>query len=229
MATRSLLSVRRERYARQYRLHKTPWVDPYPAIPGTEPEKRIFAALLQLGLFFVYQGQIEEFKRGLYVTLHIPGYKPDFILPQYKLIIDPFSPFHHSLPEAVERDSYKIALYNQMGYQYWHPWAEADGLYIYNQQSANVWKQGRQPALFGRYQGALAALLAIPALREPPKWPNILTKRQKILAINPGYEIGPYLGAGANSVGAANAKRKKPKPLTLVAGTRKTTVRRKSS
>ena len=228
MATRSLLSVRRARYDRQYRLHKHPWVDPYPSIPGTEPEKRIFAALIQLGIYFTYQGQIREFQRGLYVTLHIPGYKPDFILEEYKIIIDPFSPYHHSLPGAIERDAYKVALYNQMGYHYYHPWAEADGLFIYSQPAYNVWKQGKQPAMNGRYQGALATLLAIPALTKPPEFSKRLTDRQKRLKINPGYELGPYLGAGATSVAAANRKRTRPKNLTLSYGTRRQTRRRPS-
>jgi len=229
VATRSLLSVRRNRYGRHYRLHKTPWVDPFPSIPGTEPEKRIFAALVQLGIFFTFQGQIQELKRGLYVTLAIPGYKPDFILQEYKIIIDPFSPYHHSLPGAIERDARKIGLYTALGYKVYHPWAEADGLFIYDQQGYHVWKQGRQAPLSGRYQGALAALLAIPELRRPPEFPKHLTDRQKRLKINPGYELGPFLGAGANSVAAANRKRRKPQPLTLSFGTRNNTRRRPST
>lgn len=227
--TRSLLSVRRARYDRKYRLHKTPWVDPFPAIPGTEPEKRIFAALVQLGIFFVFQGQITELKRGLFTTLAIPGFKPDFILPEYRLIIDPFSPYHHSLPEAIERDARKQYIYTSLGYAFYHPWAEADGLFIYDQPSGPVWKVGHQPGISGRYQGGIAACLAIPALHLPPRFPKNLTDRQKRLKLNPGYELGPFLGAGATSVGAANSKRRKPQPLTLTQGTRSNVRRRKST
>jgi hypothetical protein len=49
-----------------------------------------------------------------------------------------------------------------------------------------------------------------------------LTKRQKKLKHFPGYELGPNLGAGANSVAAANRSRTKPKPITLTRRTRRT-------
>ena len=224
-ATRSLLSVRRNRYDRKFRLHVPPWVDPYPNIPGTEPEKRTFAALIQMGIFFTFQAQLPESKKGLFVQLLDPGFKPDFVLPEYRAIIDPFSPYHHSLPEAVFRDSRKDATYRALGYSFWHPWAEADGLFIFDQVASPVYKQGAQPALTGQYQGALAMLGAIPVLQKPPQFPKNLTKKQELLKATQGYELGPYLGAGANSVAAANAKRKKPQPIGLSAGTRGTVVR----
>ena len=229
MATRSLLGVRRNRNARQFRLHKYPWVDPFPQIPGTEPEKRIFAALVQMGIFFTFQGQIPELAKGLYVTLAIPGYKPDFILQEYKIIIDPFSPYHHSLPGAIERDARKIGLYTALGYKVYHPWAEADGLFVFDQQGYAVYKQGRQAPLHGRAQGALAMLAMIPELQEPPKFSKSLTDKQRRLKLNPGYELGPFLGAGANSVAAANRKRRRPQPITLTYGTRRRTRRRPTS
>lgn len=225
MATRSLLLVRRNRNARIWRRHVPPWIDPYPNIPGTEPEKRTFAALIQMGIFFTFQAQLPESKKGLFVQLLDPGFKPDFLLPEYKLIIDPFSPYHHSLPEAINRDSRKDATYRALGYSFWHPWAEDEGLFIFDQVSAPVYKQGAQPALTGRYQGALAMVGAIPILQKPPQFPKNLTKKQEVLKRTQGYELGPYLGAGANSVAAANHKRKKPQPIGLSAGTRGNTVR----
>ena len=229
MATRSLLSVRRTRYDRRYRLHKPHWVDPFPSIPGTEPEKRIFAALVELGIFFTFQGQIPELVRGLFVTLAVPGYKPDFILQEYKIIIDPFSPYHHSLPEAVERDERKIKLYTALGYKVYHPWAEDNGVFVYDQGAYPVWKQGTQAAVSQHCIGALAALSVIDDLFLPPKFSKSLTDKQKRLKINPGYELGPFLGAGATSVAAANRKRRKPVPLSLSYGQRRTTRRRSTS
>lgn len=221
------LSVRRRRGERHFRLHKPEWVDPFSQIPGTEPEKRIFAELvLRLHIFFIFQGQIPELQKGLYVTMAVPGYKPDFILPEYKIIIDPFSPFHHSLPGAAERDARKIALYTALGYKVYHPWADADGVFVFDQGKYNVWRQGKQGPMHGRFQGALAMLMSIPELREPPNFPKNLTKKQERLKKSPGYELGPFLGAGANSVAAANHKRRKPQPLTLVAGTRRDRTRR---
>lgn len=221
------LTVRRARGERHFRLRKPVWVDPFPSVPGTEPEKRIFAELVQrLHIFFIFQGQIPELTKGLYVTMAVPGYKPDFILPQYKIIIDPFSPFHHSLPDAATRDARKIALYTALGYKVYHPWAEADGVFIFDQGRYQVYRQGKQGAMHGRFEGALAMLMAIPELRQPPNFPKNLTKKEEKLAKSPGYELGPFLGAGANSVAAANHKRTKPKPLTLVSGTRRDRTRK---
>lgn len=195
MAGRLTVRRRRAQRTRAFRLKKTPWIDPYPAVPGTEPEKRIFAELMRRRIFFIFQGQIPELQRGLYVTLSIPGYKPDFILPEYKVIIDPFSEFHHSLPDAIERDIRKIALYTAFGYAYYYPWAEE-----VNKDASGV-------------VGGIKELHR-PKVRK-------LTPRQRKLAQNPGYELGPFLGAGANSVAAANRARTKPKSKSLTVGTRR--------
>ena len=191
------LTIRRRRRQEpvKWRLHKPRWVDPYPWIPGTEPEKRVFAVLVRMGIFFVFQGQVAELTKGFYVTLAIPGYKPDFIIPHKKVIIDPFSEFHHSLPEAVERDIQKIALYTALGYTYYHPWAGE-----VNKNAQQVVSE--MAALFG-----------------PDK--AELTPKQKQLARSPGYELGPFLGAGANSVAAANRRRTKPPRLGIKLGTRR--------
>lgn len=132
------MAIRVRRTRRQgvgkYKLKKAPWLDPHPLIPGTEPEKRVFALLYDLRIYFIYQGQVPEFEKGgKYYTMAIAGYKPDFVLPEYKLIIDPFSPFHHSLDAAVARDQRKVALYNMAGYAYYHPWAVASGVWTWDQ------------------------------------------------------------------------------------------------
>jgi hypothetical protein len=216
----------RRRQTTSFRLHKPKWVDPYPGIPGTEPEKRIFAALIQRRIFFIYQGQIPELQRGLYVAMAIPGFKPDFILPEYRVIIDPFSPYHHTLPDAIERDARKFALYTALGYKFYFPWALEDGEFEFSQASVRFKKpiKFRQSAIHGKYHGALAMLSAIPELNRKPV--RKLTKRQAALKKKQGYELGPFLGAGANSVAAANRKRAKPKPITLQVGTRRSRRRR---
>ena len=60
------IKVRRSRRKApgKYRLNKSEWIDPYPGIPGTEPEKRVFAMLMRLGIYFIYQGQVPEFEKG---------------------------------------------------------------------------------------------------------------------------------------------------------------------
>lgn len=219
---RSILGVRRARRGTegQFRLHKAHWIDPFPSIPGTEPEKRIFAALVQRRVFFIFQGQIPELQRGLYSTFEMPGYKPDFILPEYKIIIDPFSPYHHTLPDAVARDAKKFVLYTSLGYKFYYPWAVEAGVFDFAQEPFHLsklqtasGKRFRQAGIHGRFFGGLAVLSAIPELNRAPV--AKLTKRQERLFRLQGYELGPYLGAGATSVAASNRKRRKPVPLGL--------------
>jgi hypothetical protein len=226
---RSRLSTRRNRSqtVRKFRVHKPKWIDPYPHIPGTEPEKRIFAELVNRRIFFIYQGQIPELQRGLYVTLAIPGYKPDFVIPEYKVIIDPFSPFHHSLPDAARRDREKIALYTAFGYVYYYPWALAPGVFLLDQRtlapnpSNPLRPRVRAPLTV---KGSAADVIsAIPELRGPKT--GKLTDKQKRLKQHPGYELGPFLGAGANSVAAANRSRRKPPKIGLSVGSRRGTRR----
>ena len=219
---RALLGVRRRRRQTfgSFRLHKAQWIDPFPLIPGTEPEKRIFAALVERHIYFIFQGQIPELQRGLYSTFEMPGYKPDFILPQYKIIIDPFSPYHHTLPGAVERDAKKFVLYTSLGYKFYYPWAVEPGVFDFAQEPFHLsknqtasGKRFRQAGVRGRYYGGLAVLSAIPELNRKPV--AKLTDRQERLFRSQGYEIGPYVGAGATSVAASNRKRRKPVPLGL--------------
>jgi hypothetical protein len=216
----------RRRHETKFRLHKPGWIDPFPSIPGTQPEKMVFEALVRRRIFFIFQGQIPELQRGLYAEMAIPGYKPDFILPEYRVIIDPFSPYHHSLPEAIERDARKFATYTALGYKFYFPWALGDGIFEFSQTGVHFKRpvKFRQAAITGRYVGALAMLSAIPELHG--KKVRKLTKKQKALYEKQGYELGPFLGAGATSVAAANRKRRKPKPLSLSRGTRRSKVQR---
>ncbi len=111
----------RSQTRRKYRLHTPKWIDPFPGIPGTEPEKRIFAALVQHKIFFVFHGGTPEDVKDF--NLGEPDHDIDFFLPEYRIIIDPFSPFHHSQLESVARDQRKAALFAAAGYPTYHPWA----------------------------------------------------------------------------------------------------------
>jgi hypothetical protein len=218
-----------------FRIYKPHWVDPYPSIPGTEPEKRVFAELMRRDIYFIYQGQIPEFEQGhpMY-SLSIPGYKPDFVLPEYRLIIDPFGAFHHSLPDAAKRDEGKITRYSAAGYAYYHPWWGVPGVplgrWLWKQQHnlvnhpGNIKLRGGKKNLYGNIKRSMQGetmstgemLGQIPELALGPR--HRLTDPRDIKAKqNPGYRIGQYVGAGANSVGAANRARAKPKNLVMKA------------
>ena len=253
-----VLTVRRtRRQARgKFKLLKPHWIDPYPHIPGTEPEKRIFQALRMRNIYFIFQGQVPELTPGgmgidlrkslnkqtikaggrvTSVTLGLIAYIPDFVLPEYKLIIDPFSPFHHSQEESVERDVRKVSLYNTLGYNYYHPWAVAPGQFVLDQrpQSIGRWRRKKikiaktsltQHVYLGvkkaaevphvRAMGAVELLDQLPALHGGIKFPlvdplDIEAKKKQ------GYRLGQGLGAGANSVAAANRKRRRMPSLGM--------------
>lgn len=241
------MPVRVRRTRRQapgrFKLHKPGWVDPYPMIPGTEPEKRVFAMLMMMRVFFIYQGQVPEFEKGSPMfTLGPPNYKPDFVLPEYRLIIDPFSPFHHSLLEAVERDVRKVVAYSAAGYAYYHPWALANGDWLWDQyhdssktlrlserttirlfQGVNA-KRNRyrnvKRKLLGKQMNTYEMLRSIPELARGPLYK--LTDARDIAAKkHPGYRIGEYVGAGANSVAAANRRRRQFGPFSITVGSRR--------
>lgn len=179
----------RSKYPRRFKLFKPEWIDPFPWIAGTKPEKMIFAALRLRRIYFIFQDSLPEWNAGYFTTLQLPYYIPDFVLPQYKVIIDPFSDYYHLLPDAVARDAYKMAVYEALGYNFIHPWASEI-----------------------ESKGGVAILNDIPELAAPPKYP-MPTREVPYQAV--GYRLGPYVGIGSTSVGAANRKRARPRALEL--------------
>lgn len=263
------LQVRRTRRSGvgKFRLKKPAWTDPYPWIAGTNPEKRIFAALMDKHIYFIFQGQVPELegtgdpaalslrgldntttigevestmsvggktkyerwlkqtfrKRPVQLSLGLIEFIPDFVIPEYKVILDPFSPFHHSQFDSVVRDTRKVALYSALGYEYIHFWVVAPGVFVLDEDQHMIgqWKNGQYKGSHPgakyhheRILGAVDLLDRLPPLQGPPRYP--LTDQRDILAKRTtGYRIGAGLGAGANSVALANHKRKRPPKLTL--------------
>lgn len=272
------LGVRRKRRAenRHFRLKKPVWQDPYPFIPGTEPEKRLFEALMRRHIYFIFQGEIPELTVGARqrlkrqldavkkkisdleakvlragrvessdtkayrrlatlraelaaeqakldallrkdkagIFLFDPAFKPDFVIPEYRVILDPFGVYHHSLPDAVKRDAIKSVVYRALGYEFVHPWWDDKGFLLEND---------------GHFErvgfDALAVLDTVQAFKRPPV--EKLTDPLDIEAKrSTGYRIGKNIGAGANSVAIANTKRKRSHALTLRAPGRRRRVRR---
>lgn len=101
------------------------FVDPYPEIFGTIPEKIFYARLMYEQIPFLFQSKI---------TVNIPeldllkDYRPDFIFPELKIIVEVQGAHWHSKPEALDADAYKQALYNIMGYKVL-AWWDYDILY----------------------------------------------------------------------------------------------------
>lgn len=204
----------------KFRLHKPHWIDPYPDIIGTDPEKRFFAALMQRRIYFVYHGGSPPHAKD--VVLHEADHDIDFRLPEYGVIIDPFSPFAHSQLDSVIRDARKAAIFAAAGYVTYHPWAVAPGVFLFDQapQFVGRWSGNRYlgehraaAPPHRRVYGALDALSAMPLLNAGPRFR--LTDPLDIAAKRIGYRIGDHYGAGAGAVAAANYKRRKPPKLTL--------------
>ena len=109
----------------QWKLHAPHWVDPFPWIQGTTPEKMIFAALVKRRIYFHFQELLTEAvpeARGLPVLDQHP-YRADFILPFHKIVLDPWDDFHHSLPDQARADVEKLAIYQALGFRTYHVWA----------------------------------------------------------------------------------------------------------
>ena len=90
------------------------WVDPFPDVHGTLPEKMVYAELTRLGVPFLFLND---------VTINIPeigllkDYQADFVIPAAKLIIEVQGAHWHSMDATIEADAYKFALYESMGYK----------------------------------------------------------------------------------------------------------------
>lgn len=217
MAGQTRISVRRRRRPTKFRLRKPQWIDPFPGIPGTEPEKRLFEVLVRRRLYFVFQGELREFKEKDLPVLWQIDYKPDFVLPEYKVIIDPFGIYHHTLPEAMRRDYMKAYIYRSYGYAFYHPWWTSKG-WEWNQAAPWLDRHGKKQLVATGFvplgYDTNGVLDRIPELAQGIRFPlkykeDIEAKRRD------GYRLGENLGLGASSVAAANRRRRRPPVLTL--------------
>lgn len=110
-----LLTTERLERARRYRVRGTHrWFDPFPNVAGTLPEKMVYAELMERGVHFHYQS---------YWDFVIPeigfdeDYRPDFIIPGRKQIIEVQGAYWHSMPDQIEDDAFKFAVYEMKGWE----------------------------------------------------------------------------------------------------------------
>src|SRR5689334_1344272 len=85
---------RLDRSGRQRVFHRE-WVDPFPAVPGTRPEKMVYAQLMFRGFDFQF---IPLFHVNLPLLKISKDYRPDFIIPSMKIIIEVQGVYWHSMP-----------------------------------------------------------------------------------------------------------------------------------
>ncbi len=89
------------------------WVDPFPEVHGTVPEKMVYAELSRLGIPFLFLNDIRfqipdlEFDKK---------YQADFVFPDVKLIIEVQGAYFHSMQKSIESDAFKFAVYEVTGW-----------------------------------------------------------------------------------------------------------------
>lgn len=90
------------------------WIDPFPEMHGTVPEKMVYAELTRMGIPFLFLNDIR---------FQIPEidfdqwYQADFVIPSLKLIIEVQGAYWHSKPATIDADAYKFAIYQTTGYK----------------------------------------------------------------------------------------------------------------
>lgn len=89
------------------------WVDPFPEVHGTLPEKMVYAELTRLGIPFLFLNDIRFTIPELQFD---QWYQADFVIPSIKLIIEVQGAYWHSKPEVIQSDSFKFAVYQATGW-----------------------------------------------------------------------------------------------------------------
>jgi G:T-mismatch repair DNA endonuclease (very short patch repair protein) len=101
--------------AKKYRVTRSfVWIDPFPQIQGTKPEKMIYAELVKRGIPFEYQTYLKITGIDLETD---PWYRPDFMLPAEKIIIEANGAYWHTKTAQINADAFKYALYQMMGWR----------------------------------------------------------------------------------------------------------------
>lgn len=105
---------RLETAGRKERLPSSHWIDMFPEIHGTQPEKMVYAELTRRGIPFLFLNDIR---------FQIPEidfdkwYQADFVMPDLKLIIEVQGAYWHSMAKTIEEDAYKFAIYQTTGWK----------------------------------------------------------------------------------------------------------------
>jgi len=93
------------------------WIDPFPEIHGTRPEKMVYAELTRRGIPFLF---LNDMRFQISEIDFDKWYQADFVLPDLKIIIEVQGAYWHSKPATIDEDAYKFAIYQTTG---WKPLA----------------------------------------------------------------------------------------------------------
>lgn len=90
------------------------WLDPFPQIYGTKPEKMVYAEFKRRGIPFQFQ---EWFHVDIPDLQEESWLRPDFVVLSAKLIIPIQGNYFHTRPATIEKDSLQFAMYQIMGWK----------------------------------------------------------------------------------------------------------------
>lgn len=104
-----------EARSRRYRVNGYKrWIDPFPGVHGTVPEKMVYEQLTKRGIPFYF---LNDFTYTIPEIEFVKEYQSDFVLPHLKLIIEVQGAFWHSKPKTIESDAFKFAVYEATGWK----------------------------------------------------------------------------------------------------------------
>lgn len=112
--TRRRVSYQRERRFERVQTGYKRWVDPFPYIMGTRPEKMVYAALSYRKIPFWFQNEVQFRIPELKI---VKDYRPDIVLYTLKIIIEVQGSYWHSKDQAIKDDAYKFAIYETTGWR----------------------------------------------------------------------------------------------------------------
>ena len=95
-------------------LRNDQWVDPFPEMHGTVPEKMVYAELTRRNIPFLFLNDINFVIPELDFN---KWYQADFVIPSLRIIIEVQGAYWHSKPEALEADAFKLAVYESTGWK----------------------------------------------------------------------------------------------------------------
>jgi very-short-patch-repair endonuclease len=96
-------------------------------VPATKPEAMVWAMLEKLNVPFQFQ---YDYPDSPY-TEAVENYRPDFMLPDYKIMIEVYGSYWHMVPEQIQQDRYKQAIYMMDGWSVyiWWDWEIMSGVF----------------------------------------------------------------------------------------------------
>lgn len=95
-------------------LRAASWVDPFPDIHGTLPEKMVYAELSRRGIPFLF---LNDLRFTIPAIKLDKWYQADFAIPSLKIIIEVQGAYWHSKQSTIEADAFKFAVYEMSGWK----------------------------------------------------------------------------------------------------------------